>query len=361
MRIYFFIFLLFLSFQLMAQMPPAPPSGFCQTKTDYKDGAVCSDEEVVVKNEKGLESYLKNFGLEENKYKNLRIKFSLTGNKNWAIHSPCKIIFSRNQSHSVGNLCLDAKKGVTLSQSVVAMGKKIHILTLDGGTSIAKNAVLKGTELEIFSSRKILLEQGMRLEFSNKARLVSQLGEQMGGFIRLEQKGLIKASQVNLLGFGRIVIVGKLEAKEDLEIESIGSELFHRILFSRGSLKGKNITIKGGNAFIAKKNYVFTAKNKLHIEALGCQLEKGVKTEGRKFSGSCLDADLFNHIPNPIIEASPLKGVVPLTVNFSGQKSTDQDGTIESYVWDFGDGSSDTGSQVSHVYTTQECIMLCWR
>ena len=38
------------------------------------------------------------------------------------------------------------------------------------------------------------------------------------------------------------------------------------------------------------------------------------------------------------------------TIEFDGSGSTDEDGTIESYNWDFGDGSSDTEAQTSHVY-----------
>ena len=42
-----------------------------------------------------------------------------------------------------------------------------------------------------------------------------------------------------------------------------------------------------------------------------------------------------------------IKGV-PIT--FDGSASNDSDGTIESYKWDFGDGSTDTGINPSHAY-----------
>lgn len=40
------------------------------------------------------------------------------------------------------------------------------------------------------------------------------------------------------------------------------------------------------------------------------------------------------------------------SVSFNGTSSTDSDGTIVSYVWDFGDGSNSSGSVVSHVYSS---------
>jgi len=43
---------------------------------------------------------------------------------------------------------------------------------------------------------------------------------------------------------------------------------------------------------------------------------------------------------------------VGTAVTFNGSGSSDSDGTITSYAWDFGDGTSGTGSIVSHAYST---------
>jgi PKD repeat protein len=40
-----------------------------------------------------------------------------------------------------------------------------------------------------------------------------------------------------------------------------------------------------------------------------------------------------------------------MTVHFDGSGSRDSDGTIELFTWNFGDGTSDTGSTVDHTYT----------
>jgi len=39
-------------------------------------------------------------------------------------------------------------------------------------------------------------------------------------------------------------------------------------------------------------------------------------------------------------------------VSFSGSSSSDADGTIASYAWDFGDGTNATGVNTSHTYNT---------
>lgn len=54
--------------------------------------------------------------------------------------------------------------------------------------------------------------------------------------------------------------------------------------------------------------------------------------------------------PNAVIEATPKAGIVPLTVKFDASKSTDADGQIIDYVWEFGDGGKATGKTVTYTY-----------
>jgi PKD repeat protein len=49
--------------------------------------------------------------------------------------------------------------------------------------------------------------------------------------------------------------------------------------------------------------------------------------------------------------SGPGNGTVNQSVNFDGSGSTAGSGSITSYAWDFGDGSTGTGAKVSHTYT----------
>lgn len=55
--------------------------------------------------------------------------------------------------------------------------------------------------------------------------------------------------------------------------------------------------------------------------------------------------------PTAVATGTPTTGTLPFTVQFSGVGSTDVDGSIASYSWNFGDGTTGTGATVSHTYT----------
>jgi PKD repeat protein len=57
-----------------------------------------------------------------------------------------------------------------------------------------------------------------------------------------------------------------------------------------------------------------------------------------------------NQPPRAVASANPASGVAPLTVNFTGVNSNDPDGSIVSYAWNFGDGTSSTLANPQHTY-----------
>jgi PKD repeat protein len=57
-----------------------------------------------------------------------------------------------------------------------------------------------------------------------------------------------------------------------------------------------------------------------------------------------------NELPTAAVTADPTSGTAPLSVSFDGSSSSDPDGTVASWAWDFGDGSTGSGSTASHTY-----------
>jgi PKD repeat protein len=90
------------------------------------------------------------------------------------------------------------------------------------------------------------------------------------------------------------------------------------------------------------------------------QYVKHQSTEARPVSGA-FDIGAYEYAsgggggntpPVASFTATPASGTVPLTVNFSAAGSSDAEGPIASYAWDFGDGGTAAGMIVSHTYNS---------
>ncbi len=65
-----------------------------------------------------------------------------------------------------------------------------------------------------------------------------------------------------------------------------------------------------------------------------------------------------NVAPTAVIQATPTSGSAPLVVQVNGANSSDPDGSIVSYAWDFGNGQTATGATASVTYTTTGTFTL---
>lgn len=65
-----------------------------------------------------------------------------------------------------------------------------------------------------------------------------------------------------------------------------------------------------------------------------------------------------NQPPVARLTATPTSGPPPLHVTCDGSTSSDTDGTITSYFWSFGDGSSASGAHTTHTYGTDGSYTL---
>jgi len=68
------------------------------------------------------------------------------------------------------------------------------------------------------------------------------------------------------------------------------------------------------------------------------------------FHGAFPKQDGTTNEPPAVKINGPYTGVLGDKITFSSEGSTDSDGTMESYLWDFGDGATDTSANPTHAY-----------
>jgi len=103
----------------------------------------------------------------------------------------------------------------------------------------------------------------------------------------------------------------------------------------------------GSNSNIANPTHTFDEAGTYDVE-LTVEDEMGLTN---KKSVTITVSEPENEAPVAVANASPRSGSVPLQVNFTGSNSTDDNG-IESYSWDFKDGSSSNNANPSHTFNT---------
>lgn len=135
-------------------------------------------------------------------------------------------------------------------------------------------------------------------------------------------------------------------------------------------VKGKAADNAMVNLYDAQSGIMFataTADNegdwyfrKTHLAAIPCRVKA---TSGRQrntkrvehandFPGGCgIDAGGNNQSPQAHANG-PYNGLTSTLIHFSSAGSSDPDGTIASYFWDFGDGQSSAVANPDHVYTS---------
>lgn len=104
----------------------------------------------------------------------------------------------------------------------------------------------------------------------------------------------------------------------------------------------------GTSAFGAQVTHTFT-QDGTYVVVLTVTNDEGEMATARQ---TITVGTTSNEPPQAAFIASPDTGTAPLTVVFDAASSSDADGIIQAYTWDFGDGDISSGQVVSHTFTT---------
>jgi PKD repeat protein len=141
------------------------------------------------------------------------------------------------------------------------------------------------------------------------------------------------------------------------------SDVVGQLLYTSAGVTGLNYASVRG-AFVANGKFYFANSGGALSVAdwngtgVTASTAKPVPTAGTGWASRAM----FVYQGDPLPPTGPVANVPPsaaaigsctqLDCTFSGSGSKDSDGTISSYAWDFGDGTTGTGVTASHAYTT---------
>jgi|GEM_PF-2176220 len=97
-------------------------------------------------------------------------------------------------------------------------------------------------------------------------------------------------------------------------------------------------------------NHTFSSIGSYNVE-LTVTDDKGA-TDSLTKTITVTDSIVSNQSPTASFTANPTSGVAPLEVSFNASNSSDSDGSITSYAWDFKDGETGNGEIISHTFSS---------
>ncbi len=143
--------------------------------------------------------------------------------------------------------------------------------------------------------------------------------------------------------------------KEKLLHEFYKNNNLLNILFSITSIKDSTRSSNNFNQNLLDINSIQWIKDHPYMTAgilliLMLLINKLVSNEENTEDNQNQEPPVQNKEPTANIEG-PYIGIINSPVNFSAEKSYDEDGKISTYNWDFGDGKTGSGIKIQHTYS----------
>ena len=95
-------------------------------------------------------------------------------------------------------------------------------------------------------------------------------------------------------------------------------------------------------------NHTFSSAGNYNVELIVIDNEGTIDSTTKIITVT----ETSNQSPTASFTANPTSGVAPLAVSFDASNSSDSDGTIISYAWDFKDGNTGTGETINHTFSS---------
>ena len=324
----------------------------CLPKTDYTEGVSCSGGVFVARNSSDLGLYQDNFGLEEGQYKSLSITFNID-QTSLEVHSPCSIYIRPQVSLKADDICLDARDDLEFANgSVITAIDTIKGIAQKGRVGLKGRLSFKSRETSFSFGKQFRVQRTSDIRVQGTLSLLSK-GTVLESSILVGRDAVFRTGQVSFSTPGEIIIDNgvNINSSGAISLQSTGNDAFSHISLGRNArVNATGVILNSKNRVTVKKGVRIEA-DRIGITGKGCHILRQATLEAPIKEGTCLGSSA-NQYPRPvIIEANALAGAAPLMVSFES-RAADSDGVVSSFVWDFGDGTTGTGKNISHTYTS---------
>ncbi len=278
--------------------PPPPKNSFaCEPNKNY-DNYKCAGK-FRANSKAQLDEYLKNYGLEKKKFKNLEIAFALTGD-DLQIHSPCNITIQEGITITATNLCLDGRNGVGYEGNNDNGGDH-------GGVHFSGDG--KDDDKKVFLNIEKILG------------IISEKGS-----IQLDQKLNVKATDFRIATNGDFTMAegNQISLQGDADFLILGqSELKSKIVFT-----ANNLNILSNRKLEINEKASFSIINQINLDSNKCEISKSVIINSPIKTGSCLGKP---NNPPVMVGDQQFIGKKTSAVAFTLNGATDIDGGAITY------------------------------
>ncbi|MFO1328802.1 MAG: PKD domain-containing protein [Rubrivivax sp.] len=179
-------------------------------------------------------------------------------------------------------------------------------------------------------------------------------GSASGGSTVFQVQGIIeRPSDVDMFGFS--AAAGSVTVALNPAARSANLDAQIQLLNASGTVLA---TANPVDALTASLTFTLPSAGSYYVSVRGVgkgdPLSTGYTNYGSlgNYAVTITAATSSNLPPSAALSATPTSGTVPLVASFSAAGSSDPDGSIASYEWTFGDGSTATGATASHTYST---------
>ena len=324
----------------------------CVAKTSYDSAIACSNDFYVARNPLELARYLRDSGLSENKYRNLRIAFDVDRGTALNVHSPCSIEIINRTSLSASSICLDARKDIKMEKNLVLISDDlIKLISQRGNIRIKGRTAIVAPRTDISALGEIRVRTGANITAQGSV-LMSSNGTAQESFVYFGKNSSLTANSLTIKSIGEITIGPSVSLSLDgaLLLTSSGQSAFAYTRIQR------NVTIDASQINMTSQNRASVrgatlTGDSIEINGKGCSISSETVLNSSNKTGSCFEQNANRYPVGVELIADSTVGAAPLAVNFSA-RAEDIDGSIASYQWDFGDGSIATGITASHNYSS---------